>query len=71
MKNNIKQLYSQLVDKETFIQTLSKEYGITENSVRVNWLTMEKVPDNKKQRVHELLINALTQQCIKIDKLTR
>ena len=71
MKNNIKELYGELNDKETFIKTLAKEYGITENSVRVNWITMSKIPDDKLKRVHELLTNALIQQCVRIDKLTR
>lgn len=68
--SNIKKLYAELTDKELFIKTLAKEYGLTENSVRVNWITMGKIPDTKKVRVHELLTNALIQQCLRIDKLT-
>lgn len=62
MTNNIKNLYEQLVDKETFIKTLSKEYNRTEGSIRVNWLSVGKIPENYKVRIHDLLINALTQQ---------
>lgn len=70
MKNeNIKKLYAQVLDKNSFAKMVAKEFNRSESSIKTNWLSTGSVPDYAEKRLHELLINTLKAQINKTKKL--
>lgn len=71
MKDNIKELYSQVLEKNDFIKLLANEYGRSESSIQTNWLSTFSIPDHFKERVHELLISTLKSQMNKTKRMIK
>lgn len=71
MNDNIKELYSQVLEKNDFIKLVANEYGRSESSVRSNWLSTFSIPDHFKKRVHELLISTLKLQINKTKRMIK
>jgi hypothetical protein len=63
MKENIKKLYKQLIDKKGFNTVVAKEFGNQPQSVATNWFSNYwAIPEEYRPRVVEMLQNAILNQ---------
>lgn len=68
--NNIKKLYSQVLDKKALVTLVANEFGRPEASVRSNWFGTGNISDDLIQkRVIELLHNTLNSQANKTKRM--
>lgn len=61
---NLRKLYERLIpeNRNILVSLLAKEYGISESSIRTNWLSNGKIPEYAEKRAHEITTNILVSQ---------
>ncbi len=69
MKNNLKELYDLMLDKNGYINLLSKEFNRSEKVIRSSWISNNKLPDHFKVRSIELAHNFLLCQNKQVNKI--
>lgn len=59
---NIKNLYSQIIDKGGIQEVLSKEFKVKVTTIKTNWLSSSSIPDNHQDKVIEIMQKAISLQ---------
>ncbi len=70
MTNNIKKMYSNIINKKKFIELVAKKLDKNPVSIKNHWFTgFFKIPEEEQEAVVELLQNTIKKQINKQQQL--
>ena len=69
MIKNLKNLYSQVIEKNKVVEILAREYDLSEETIKTNWFSKYLIHERYHKRIHEILINTLSAQMKKTDNM--